>query len=101
MSSFPSSSRWSDSTRSPGAASRSCLCSPTSHPGSFRCSFHRDTKGSSARPPLAPAPPSPTPRLGPVSGSSCLVRRALLARSTRSTGHDLRKHRSFEAKPTR
>lgn len=37
------SSSSSSSSPSSSSSSATCLCSPTTHPGSFRCSFHRDS----------------------------------------------------------
>ncbi|KAF7086590.1 hypothetical protein CFC21_089875, partial [Triticum aestivum] len=66
----------------------SCMCSPTNHPGSFRCSLHKERKqaapaGSSTRPASPPSPPSTSKstggalaRLVPI-GSGHWARRAL------------------------
>ncbi|GJN22484.1 hypothetical protein PR202_gb10049 [Eleusine coracana subsp. coracana] len=49
----PSVSVSSSSSASGGVRSRrSCMCSPTNHPGSFRCSLHKERKSP-------PSPPSP------------------------------------------
>ncbi|KAM3224065.1 hypothetical protein ACQJBY_057453 [Aegilops geniculata] len=76
----------------PAASSRSrrssCMCSPTNHPGSFRCSLHKDRKqaahaASSSRSASPPSPPSTSKstggtlaRLVPM-GSGHWARRAL------------------------
>ncbi|KAF8689928.1 hypothetical protein HU200_041563 [Digitaria exilis] len=83
------------STSTTGAARshrRTCMCSPTNHPGSFRCSLHKERKPAAAphgghghgqRPTSPPSPPSPvssgptTSRLGAAAGrrmGSALVR---------------------------
>ncbi|GJM87152.1 hypothetical protein PR202_ga03078 [Eleusine coracana subsp. coracana] len=44
---------------------RSCMCSPTNHPGSFRCSLHKERKSP-------PSPPSPGSSSGSAPTSSRL-----------------------------
>lgn len=65
---------------------RSCMCSPTNHPGSFRCSLHKEQKRSvhqkaAAAPSSPPSPTSPPASGGAVRlggarrmGGSALVR---------------------------
>ncbi|KAG8060598.1 hypothetical protein GUJ93_ZPchr0002g25030 [Zizania palustris] len=65
---------------------RSCMCSPTNHAGSFRCSLHKEPKRSShghgqkpSSPPSPTSPPAPGPgscgsRLGSKRMGSALVR---------------------------
>ncbi|KAH7330792.1 hypothetical protein KP509_20G002200 [Ceratopteris richardii] len=61
VSSNPSSPRSSSSIESPSSSANGvkhrqwCLCSPTSHPGSFRCRLHRSSS-SSALPTTIPSP---------------------------------------------
>ncbi|KAF7091773.1 hypothetical protein CFC21_094329 [Triticum aestivum] len=80
------------SVSSPTASSRSrrsCMCSPTNHPGSFRCSLHKERKqaapagSGTSRPASPPSPPSTSKstggalaRLVPM-GSGHWARRAL------------------------
>ncbi|XBI49623.1 hypothetical protein VPH35_113163 [Triticum aestivum] len=47
-------------------ANLTCLCSPTNHPGSFRCTRHRNPRG---RP--QPSPPSSSGRVSHQSATSC------------------------------
>ncbi|KAM3224057.1 hypothetical protein ACQJBY_057445 [Aegilops geniculata] len=66
---------------SPAKIRRTCMCSPRNHPGSFRCSLHKERKqevpaaGSCRKPSSPPSPPSkrtasPFAQLGPI-GSGC------------------------------
>eukprot|EP01018_Ginkgo_biloba_P015968 Gb_29842 [translate_table: standard] len=81
---------------------RTCMCSPTTHPGSFRCSLHRNKNAS----------PSPHSRLnakrssmtnslvriGTVEGE--LVKRALSA-LIRPSSHQARRRLNFQPRPSR
>ncbi|XP_037456204.1 uncharacterized protein LOC119326682 [Triticum dicoccoides] len=81
---------------------RSCMCSPTNHPGSFRCSLHKERKQeapavSSTRPASPPSPPSkrtasPFAQLFP-GGSGCSRRSysGLAQRVPMGSGHWARK----------
>ncbi|XP_037454147.1 uncharacterized protein LOC119324457 [Triticum dicoccoides] len=82
---------------------RSCMCSPTNHPGSFRCSLHKERKqqapaaGSCSKPASPPSPPSkrtvsPFAQLVP-SGSGCSRRSysGLAQRVPMGSGHWARK----------
>ncbi|GAB2232617.1 hypothetical protein Drorol1_Dr00011660 [Drosera rotundifolia] len=89
----------------------SCMCSPTSHPGSFRCSRHKNTKtidhsssaavmpyrskGLSAR---RSAMTNSLVRIGTVEGD--LIRRALAA-SIRPSSQQQRRRLEFRARPSR
>ncbi|KAF7091775.1 hypothetical protein CFC21_094331 [Triticum aestivum] len=70
---------------------RSCMCSPTNHPGSFRCSLHKERKegspaaGSCSKP---VSPPSPPP-IG--SGCSRRMVNVLAQRVPMGSGHWARK----------
>ncbi|KAF7081107.1 hypothetical protein CFC21_085080 [Triticum aestivum] len=68
----------------------SCMCSPTNHPGSFRCSLHKERKqaapagsSNSSRPASPPSPPSTSKSTGGAlawlipMGSGHWARRAL------------------------
>ncbi|KAF7086604.1 hypothetical protein CFC21_089889 [Triticum aestivum] len=82
---------------------RSCMCSPTNHPGSFRCSLHKEGKQAapavSSRPASPPSPPSkrtasPFAQLVPSgSGSGCSKRSysGLAQRVPMGSGHWARK----------
>ncbi|KAL5211695.1 hypothetical protein ABZP36_022542 [Zizania latifolia] len=68
------------SSSSSPASRRSCMCSPTNHPGSFRCSLHKEQKrsihghGHKPSSPPASGPGSCGSRLGSKRMGSALVR---------------------------
>ncbi|VAI50878.1 unnamed protein product [Triticum turgidum subsp. durum] len=81
---------------------RSCMCSPTNHPGSFRCSLHKERKqaaqaGSTSRPVSPPSLPSkrtasPFAQLVPRgSGCSRCSYSGLAQRVPMGSGHWARK----------
>jgi hypothetical protein len=60
------------------------MCSPTNHPGSFRCSLHKERKQEvpaghgNSKPASPPSPPPPAVvSAGPGAGSRMLARRAI------------------------
>ncbi|KAM3244774.1 hypothetical protein ACQJBY_056233 [Aegilops geniculata] len=80
---------------------RSCMCSPTNHPGSFRCSLHKERKQEapsvSSKPGFPPSPPSkrtesPFAQIVP-RGSGCSKRpySGLAQRVPMGSGHWARK----------
>lgn len=85
---------------------RMCMCSPTNHPGSFRCSMHKNVSNQ------APSASYPANRLnarrsamtnslvriGTVEGD--LVKRALAA-LIRPSSHSQKRRGSFEPRPSR
>ncbi|KAL8136906.1 hypothetical protein V2J09_002907 [Rumex salicifolius] len=87
---------------------RTCMCSPTTHPGSFRCSLHKNNFGShhgSAAPYQSnrlnarrSAMTNSLVRIGTVEGD--LVKRALAA-LIRPSSHQQRRRTSFQARPSR
>ncbi|KAL7139889.1 hypothetical protein ABFS83_09G084100 [Erythranthe nasuta] len=75
---------------------RACLCSPTSHPGSFRCSLHRSS-GSPAR---VPDPKTQKKRvLDPLRKVGIV--KAFLMQLIKPSKHHLQRRRNFQPKPTR
>ncbi|KAK1407100.1 hypothetical protein QVD17_38711 [Tagetes erecta] len=73
---------------------RSCLCSPTNHPGSFRCARHRAS----------------SPKLGRKSISDQLNRldtkktnliNEFLMKIIKPSSHDVQRRRNFQPKPSR
>ncbi|WVZ73271.1 hypothetical protein U9M48_021598 [Paspalum notatum var. saurae] len=106
----------SPSPAAPSArARRTCMCSPTNHPGSFRCSLHKERKAPHHKPTSPPSsPPSgagPTTstrlgagagmgrrmgsalaRIGAVEGGEC-ARRALAATVRPSPAAQQSQHR--------
>ncbi|KAJ0989516.1 hypothetical protein J5N97_007872 [Dioscorea zingiberensis] len=72
---------------------RSCACSPTTHPGSYRCSLHKEIRSYAAVVPSAI-------RIEPVGIN--WVRRALaLAAVTRPSSHLHRRKAAFQPRPSR
>lgn len=84
---------------------RTCMCSPTSHPGSFRCSLHKGF-GSHSVAPYSPnrlnarrsAMTNSVVRIGGVEGD--LVKRALSA-LIRPSSHQQRRRAGFQPRPSR
>ncbi|KAK7281457.1 hypothetical protein RIF29_09474 [Crotalaria pallida] len=73
---------------------RTCMCSPTTHPGSFRCSLHKNFGSHSA----ALARRSSLVRIRGVEGE--LVKRALAA-LIRPSSHHQRRRRDFRPRLSR
>lgn len=91
---------------------RTCMCSPTNHPGSFRCSLHKSighSSSSSSHTQTAPynanrlnmrrsAMTNSLVRIGTVEGD--LVKRALAA-LIRPSSHHQRRRGDFHPRPSR
>ncbi|KAK8481348.1 hypothetical protein V6N13_144685 [Hibiscus sabdariffa] len=86
---------------------RSCMCSPTTHPGSFRCSLHKSFNNQHAASGYAPsnrlnarrsAMTNSLVRIGGVEGD--LVKRALSA-LIRPSSHQQRRRAAFQPRPSR
>ncbi|KAL8063028.1 hypothetical protein ABFX02_01G001500 [Erythranthe guttata] len=88
---------------------RTCLCSPSTHPGSFRCALHKSSfggVGGNHSVPYAPnrlnmrrsAMTNSLVRIGTVEGD--LVKRAL-ASLIRPSSHQQRRRVNFRARPSR
>ncbi|XP_010519639.1 PREDICTED: putative protein TPRXL [Tarenaya hassleriana] len=85
-----------------------CMCSPTTHPGSFRCSLHKNLanphgQGSASYPSnrlnmRRSAMTNSLVRIGGVEGE--WVRRALTA-LIRPSSHQLRRRAAFQPRPSR
>ncbi|KAK2982831.1 hypothetical protein RJ640_021321 [Escallonia rubra] len=88
-------SKISSSSSSSTPAPRSCLCSPTTHLGSFRCSRHRSYAPSKVTANLNRSESS-----AKVSSKMSLVK-AFLLQIIRPSRHHLHRRRSFHPKPTR
>uniref|UniRef100_M1DZ71 Serine-rich protein-like protein n=2 Tax=Solanum tuberosum TaxID=4113 RepID=M1DZ71_SOLTU len=93
----------------PSNQKKTCMCSPTTHPGSFRCSFHknmsqnRSHSNSSYRSSYhlnmrRSAMTNSLVRIGTVEGD--LVKRALAA-LIRPSSHQLRRRDDFQPRPSR
>lgn len=83
---------------------KTCMCSPTNHPGSFRCSLHRNGNNSSSSTMHShlnarrSAMTNSLVRIGGVEGE--WVRRALTA-LIRPSSHHMRRRESFQPRPSR
>ncbi|KAK4757584.1 hypothetical protein SAY87_018885 [Trapa incisa] len=91
----------------PKTPRRTCMCSPTTHPGSFRCSLHKNC--TSPRPASVSYSPhrlnarrsamtNSLVRIGGVEGD--LVKRALAA-LIRPSSHQQRRRVDFQPRPSR
>ncbi|QCD80570.1 uncharacterized protein LOC114175535 [Vigna unguiculata] len=80
----------------PNQPTRTCSCSPSTHPGSFRCSKHK-------KPPRAMSRSSPrTPnQWDPSMVAKANSLKAVLLQMLRPSTHDLHKRKSFQPRPTR
>ncbi|XP_024986919.1 putative protein TPRXL [Cynara cardunculus var. scolymus] len=85
---------------------KTCMCSPTTHPGSFRCSLHKNyntSHGMTYSPNRLNARRSAMTnslvRIGTVEGGD-LVKRALAA-LIRPSSHQQRRRSAFEPRPSR
>ncbi|XP_057968299.1 uncharacterized protein LOC131157880 [Malania oleifera] len=88
----------------PTVQKRTCMCSPTTHPGSFRCSLHKN-QNTHASPfqsnrlnARRSAMTNSLVRIGTVEGD--LVKRALAA-LIRPSSHQQRRRSSFQPRPSR
>ncbi|MFS8009688.1 hypothetical protein Hanom_Chr14g01287911 [Helianthus anomalus] len=90
------------------APKRMCMCSPTSHPGSFRCSLHKNINNLHNNTASYPnirlnkrqsAMTNSLVRIGTVEGGD-LVKRALAA-LIRPSSHQQRRHTVFQPRPSR
>ncbi|KAJ4769342.1 serine-rich protein-like protein [Rhynchospora pubera] len=87
------------------ARRRSCMCSPTTHPGSFRCSLHKAERYARSAPPSSSrlharrsAMTNSLIRISTVEGD--LVKRALAA-LIRPSSHRQRRRGEFQPRPSR
>ncbi|CAK8534504.1 unnamed protein product [Lathyrus sativus] len=82
---------------------RTCMCSPSTHPGSFRCSLHKNSG-----PAVAPLPKSLNTRISAMMNSLVrisgvkeeLLRRALAAQ-IRCSSHKQHRRNDFRPRPSR
>lgn len=83
----------SSSSSSSFSSTRTCLCSPTTHPGSFRCSLHRGSRKLSAKSTV----------YNSQSKLDCKTHfiKAFLMQIIKPSSHDLRRRRTFQPRPTR
>ncbi|KAJ8753148.1 hypothetical protein K2173_017715 [Erythroxylum novogranatense] len=76
---------------------RTCLCSPTTHPGSFRCSLHRNLRRFPGRFKVH-LPSSKRERVALEKVNSF---RAILLQIIKPSSHDLSRRRNFQPRPSR
>ncbi|KAF7152715.1 hypothetical protein RHSIM_Rhsim01G0050900 [Rhododendron simsii] len=77
---------------------RTCLCSPSTHPGSFRCRLHRNVHRVSGRTTRHSASSSNW-ESGLIAKAQSL--RAFLLQIIKPSSHDLQRRRNFQPRPTR
>ncbi|KAI6682347.1 hypothetical protein NL676_036228 [Syzygium grande] len=86
-------------SRTEASSSRTCLCSPTNHPGSFRCNLHKNPARATDRRVACRAPPPGHRGLGMMTRDEGI--KALLLQIINPSRHDLKRKRSFKPKPSR
>ncbi|KAJ9164536.1 hypothetical protein P3X46_024101 [Hevea brasiliensis] len=100
-------SRGHQVVRKPSTPKRTCMCSPTTHPGSFRCSLHKSFNNSHSSVSYSPntrlnarrsAMTNSLVRICGVEGD--LVKRALSA-LIRPSSHQQRRRAAFQPRPSR
>ncbi|OIT01544.1 hypothetical protein A4A49_56481 [Nicotiana attenuata] len=78
---------------------RICTCSPTTHPGSFRCSFHRNVRRQlSKRISYSTSKYNWELAKNLAKGNSL---KSLLLQIIKPSSHDLQRRRNFQPKPSR
>ncbi|KAL2346689.1 hypothetical protein Fmac_000689 [Flemingia macrophylla] len=96
------------SNRPISAPKKTCMCSPTTHPGSFRCSLHKNAAAAANHPAHSypsnrlnmrrSAMKNSLVRIGGVEGE--WVKRALTA-LIRPSSHQQRRRAAFQPRPSR
>ena len=76
---------------------RICTCSPTTHPGSFRCSLHRNVRKSSKNSSYSTSSNWELAK-NMAKGNSL---KSLLLQIIQPSSHDLQRRRNFQPKPSR
>ncbi|KAK7304733.1 hypothetical protein VNO77_42620 [Canavalia gladiata] len=77
-------------------STRACLCSPTTHPGSFRCSLHKKHHPSVHR-----NPSNNYHHLESSMVAKANSLKAFLLQLIKPSSHDLHRRKNFQPKPTR
>lgn len=89
-------------TKTPSSSSRICLCSPTNHPGSFRCSLHRaPRKASAAKSSMVHSAKQSKMMAMMLATSKISLLKAFLMQIINPSSHDLQRRRNFQPRPTR
>ncbi|CAK9329682.1 unnamed protein product [Citrullus colocynthis] len=83
------------------AGSRKCLCSPTTHPGSFRCSFHRNRRKVSSARSSSSISAITTAQLELAMFAKANALRAFLLQMIKPSSNDLQRRRNFHPRPSR
>ncbi|KAH8506435.1 hypothetical protein Peur_044341 [Populus x canadensis] len=78
---------------------RTCLCSPTTHPGSFRCSLHRNFRKVSSGSRIGRVGSNHNWDLTVVAKANPF--KAILLQIIKPSSHDLHRRRDFQPRPTR
>ncbi|OIW15814.1 hypothetical protein TanjilG_04349 [Lupinus angustifolius] len=106
------------SSSSSSSQKRSCMCSPTTHPGSFRCAYHKrimeqqQSKTASSSSPLRKSSNSTSSRLNlirtamknslvKIGGVESEILRRPLTTVISSSSHQLRRRETFQPRLTR
>ncbi|KVH99063.1 hypothetical protein Ccrd_022696 [Cynara cardunculus var. scolymus] len=79
---------------SSSSSRRICLCSPTNHPGSFRCSRHRGSSPKLGR-------KSISEQLNRLDSKKTNLVKEFLMKIIKPSSHDLQRRKVFEPKPSR
>ncbi|XP_062221668.1 uncharacterized protein LOC133921001 [Phragmites australis] len=94
----------SSSSSSGGARSRrTCMCSPTNHPGSFRCSLHKERRsrgGHGHKPTSPPSPSSSSPTASRLGASARRMGSALVRISAVEGGEWARRALAATVRPS-
>ncbi|GMI94755.1 hypothetical protein like AT5G11090 [Hibiscus trionum] len=77
---------------------RRCLCAATSHPGSFRCSLHRNFNRSPGRTKAVRVPPTHWQTTMVTKANSV---KAFLFQIIKPSSHDMQRRRNFQPKPSK
>ncbi|XP_010250390.1 PREDICTED: uncharacterized protein LOC104592655 [Nelumbo nucifera] len=93
-------SRTGPSNSKPQNPTRTCLCSPTNHPGSFRCSLHRNSRKLYTRSSVHVAS-NPGSRSEPKTMDKSNLLKEFLLQIIKPSKHDMSRRRNFQPKPTR
>ncbi|KAG5242751.1 hypothetical protein OIU77_029854 [Salix suchowensis] len=88
-----------DSKSNDQRQTRTCLCSPTIHPGSFRCSLHRSFRRVSSGSRTGRGGSNPGWELALVSRANSF--KAILLQIIEPSSHDRHRRRDFQPRPTR
>lgn len=83
------------------SSSRLCLCAPTTHPGSFRCSLHRRPSNSSHKTPQPLPPPHGSQSKAATTTTDHYFLKAFLMQIVKPSSHGLQRRGNFQPKPSR